>query len=128
METLAAAPGEMHQVSQCAFEFYDANGTLDATALPTHRAEKGANRVRTSLANAFKAESGVMTVLHRTDGITAKQKRLGRIISDRLTTTPLRGSVEVKAELTGKFDEEPVRLVVPSPISDLAIRTPNPWC
>ena len=89
------------------------NGTLDATAPPTDRAEKGANRVRTSLANAFKAESGVMNVLQRTDNITAEQKRLGRIISDRLTTMPLGGSVEVKAKLTGKFVEEPVRLAVP---------------
>ena len=90
------------------------NGTLDATAPPTDRAENDANRVRTSLANAFKAESGVMNVLQRKDNITAEQKRLGRIISDRLTTMPLGGSVKVKTKLTGKFLEEPVRLAVPS--------------
>ena len=64
MEALAAAPGELYQVSQFAFDFFDVNGTLDATARPTDRAEKGHNRVRTALANnAFKAESSVMTVL-----------------------------------------------------------------
>ena len=74
METLAAAPGEIYRVSQCAFVFYDANDTLDATARPTDRTEKGMNRARTSLANAFKSESGLMTVLQRTNGITAEQK------------------------------------------------------
>ena len=72
------------------------------------------NRARTSLANASKSESGLVTVLQRTDGITAEQKRLGRQISDRLTSKPLCGSNEMKGKLTGKFAEEPDRLVVPS--------------
>ena len=74
METLAATPGEIYRVSQCAFVFFDVNDTLDATVRPTDRAEKGMNRARTSLANAFKSESGLMTVLQRTNGITAEQK------------------------------------------------------
>ena len=86
METPAAAPGQIYQVSQCVFVFFDVNVTLDATARPTDRAEKGMNRARTSLANAFKSGSGLMTVLQRMDGIPAEQKRLGRQISDRLTT------------------------------------------
>ena len=73
------------------------------------------NRARTSLANAFKSsESGLVAVLQRTDGITAEQSRLGRKISHRLTSKPLYGSSEMKEKLTGKFVEEPVRLVVPS--------------
>ena len=110
----AAAPGEIYQVSQCAFAFFDVNDTLDATARPTDRAEKGTNRARTSLANAFKWKSGLMTVLQRTNGITAEQKRLGRQFSDRLTSKPLCGSAEMKEKLKGKFVEEQVRLVVPS--------------
>ena len=54
-------------------------------------------------------------MLQRMDGIMPEeQKRLGRIISGRLTTTPLGGSAEVKAKLTGKFVGVPIRLVVPS--------------
>ena len=56
MEALAAAPGELYQMSQCSFAFFDVNDVLDATARPTDRAEKGNNHVRTALANAFKAE------------------------------------------------------------------------
>ena len=48
MEALAAAPGELYQVSQSAFDFFDVNDTLDATARPTDRAEKGNNRTRTA--------------------------------------------------------------------------------
>ena len=59
----AAAPGEIYQVSQCAFAFFDVNGTLDATARPTDRAENGMDRALTSLANAFKPESWLVTVL-----------------------------------------------------------------
>ena len=70
------------------------------------------NRARTSLANASKSESGLVTVLQRTDGITAEQKRLGRLVSDRLTSMPLGGFVEMKEKLTGKFVKEPVRLAV----------------
>ena len=114
METLAAAPGELYQVSQCSFAFFDINDTLDATARPTDRAEKGNNRARSALANAFKAESGVMTVLQRTNGISPEHTRLGWQISDRLTSTPLGGSTEIKAKLTGKVVPEPVRLVIPS--------------
>ena len=114
MEALAAAPGELYQVSQCPFAFFDINDTLDATARPTDRAEKGNNRARTALANAFKAESGAMAVLQRTHGISPERTRLGRKISGRLTSTPLGGSTEMKAKLTGKFVTEPVRLVVPS--------------
>ena len=77
MGTLAAAPGELYQMSQGAIELLDVDGTLDATARPTHCAEEGMNRARTSLANAFKSESGLMTVLQRTGDITAEQKRLG---------------------------------------------------
>ena len=114
MEALAAAPGGLHQVSQCSFTFFDVNDTLDATARPTDRAEKGNNRVRTALANAFKAESGVMTVLQRTSGISSEYTRLGKQVSDRLTCTPLNGSTEMKDKLTGKFVPEPIRLIVPS--------------
>ena len=64
IEALSAAPVELYQVSQIPFEFFDVNGTLDATARPTDRAEKGNNRIRTALANAFKVESGVLAVLH----------------------------------------------------------------
>ena len=53
MEALAAAPGELYQVSQCAFAFFDVNDTLDATARPTDRAEKRNNHVRTALVNAL---------------------------------------------------------------------------
>ena len=87
MEALAATPGELHQVSQWSFAFFNVNGTLDATARPTGRAEKGNNRVRTALTNAFKAESGVMTVLQRTSGISSEYTRLGKQVSDRLTCT-----------------------------------------
>ena len=38
MEALAAAPGELYQVSQCPFAFFDINDTLDATARPTDQA------------------------------------------------------------------------------------------
>ena len=55
MGMLIEQPGELYQASQIAFDFFDVNGTLDATARPTDRAEKGNNRVRTALANAFKA-------------------------------------------------------------------------
>jgi hypothetical protein len=102
MEVLAAAPGELYQVSQSAFEFFDANDTLDATARPTDRAGKENNRVRTALANAFKAESGVMTVLQRSVGIVSRYTRLGKQVSDRLTCTPLSGSTEMKEKLTGR--------------------------
>ena len=98
IKTLAAVPGEIYQVSQCAFAFFGVNVTLDATALPTDRAEKGMYHARTSLANAFKSESGLMTVRQRTDGIAAEQKRLGRLISDRLTSMPLGGCVEMKGK------------------------------
>ena len=114
MEALAAALGELYQVSQCSFAFFDANGTLDVTARPTDRAEKGINRVRTALANAFKAESGVMTVHQRTSGISSEYMHLGKQVSDRLTCTPLSGSTEMKGKLTGNFVPEPIRLVVPS--------------
>ena len=99
MEALAAAPGGVYQVSQCAFVFFGVNGTLDATARPTDRAEKGMHRARTSLANAFKSESVLMTVLQRMDDITVEQKRLGRQISDRLTRKSLCGSIEMKKKL-----------------------------
>ena len=89
METLAAAPGELYQVSQGAIALLDVDGILDATAWLTDRAQEGTNRARTSLANAFESESGLMTVLQRTNGITAEQKQLGRQISDRLTSKPL---------------------------------------
>ena len=59
MEALAAVPGELYQASQSAFGFFAVNDTLDATARPTDRAEKGNNRTRTALANAFKLQSGV---------------------------------------------------------------------
>ena len=39
MEALAAAPGELYQVSQSAFGFFDVNDALGATARPTDRAE-----------------------------------------------------------------------------------------
>ena len=108
MEALAAAPGELYQVSQSAFDFFDVNGTLDATARPTDRAEKGNNRTRTALANAFKAESGVLTVLQRSAGIPAEYTRLGKQVSGRLTCTPLVGSAETKEKLTGKFVADPI--------------------
>ena len=38
IEALAAAPGELYQVSQCSFAFFDINDTLDATARPTDQA------------------------------------------------------------------------------------------
>ena len=82
MDALAAAPGELYQVSQSAFGLFDVNDTLDATARPTDRAEKGNNRTRTALANAFKAESGVLTVLQRSAGIPAEYTRLGKQVSD----------------------------------------------
>jgi len=41
MEALAAAPGELYQVSQCSFAFFDINDTLDATARPTTGLRKG---------------------------------------------------------------------------------------
>ena len=78
MAALAAAPGELCQVSQCASAFFDVNDTLDAAACPTDRAGKENNRVRTALANAFKAESGVMTVLQRTSGISSEFRFRGR--------------------------------------------------
>ena len=84
MQMLLAAPGEMFQVGLAPFEFFDVNDTLDATARLTDRGERGTNKTRTMLANAFKAESGVLTVLMRTAGATPELKRLGRIISDRL--------------------------------------------
>ena len=62
--------------------FFDINDTLDATARPTDRAEKVNNYARTALTNAFKAESGVMTVLQRTSGISSEHTRLGKQISD----------------------------------------------
>jgi len=114
MEALSAAPGELYQVSQIAFDFFDVNDTLDATARPTDRAEKGNSRTRTALANAFKAESGVLTVLQRSSGIPAEWTRLGKQVSDRLTCTPLVGSADAKEKLTGKFIAEPVQLVVVS--------------
>ena len=114
MEALSATPGELYQVSQIAFDFFDVNDTLDATARPTDRAEKGNNRVRTALANAFKAESGVLTVLQRTSGIPAEWESLGKKVSDRLVCTPLAGSADAKEKLMGKFVAAPVRLVVVS--------------
>ena len=75
---------------------------------------RGNNRVRTALASAFKAESGMVTVLRRTSGISSEYTRLGNQVSDRLTCTPLGGSTEMKKKLTGKFVPEPIRLVVPS--------------
>ena len=109
---MSAAPCDLYQVSQIAFDFFDVNDTLDATARPTDRAEKGNSRTRTALANAFKAESGVLTVLQRSSGIPAEWTRLGKQVSDRLTCTPLVGSADAKKKLTGKFVAEPVRLVV----------------
>ena len=103
-----------YQVSQIAFAFFDVNDTLDATARPTDRAEKGNNRIRTALANAFKAESGVLAVLQRTSGIPADWESLGKKVSDRLVCTPLAGSADAKEKLTGKFVAVPVRLVVVS--------------
>ena len=82
LEALAAAPGELYQVSLSAFTFFDVNDTLDTTARPTDRAEKGINRVRTALANALKAEPGVMTVLQRSVGISSEYTRLGKQVSD----------------------------------------------
>ena len=78
MEALSAAPGELYQVSRIAFDFFDVNDTLNATARPTDRAEKGNNRIRTALTNAFKAESGVLTVLQRTSGIPTEWEQLGK--------------------------------------------------
>ena len=114
MEALIKAPGDLYQVSLTAFDFFDVNDTLDATARPTDRAEKGNNRVRTALANAFKAESGILTVLQRTSGIPAEWESLGKKVSDRLVCTPLAGSEDAKAKLTGKFVAATVRLVVVS--------------
>ena len=114
MEALVKAPGDLYQVSLTAFDFFDVNDTLDATARPTDRAEKGNNRVRTALANAFKAESGILTVLQRTSGISAEWESLGKKVSDRLVCTPLAGSEDAKAKLTGKFVAAMVRLVVVS--------------
>ena len=114
MGVLAAAPIEIYEVRQCTFALFDVTGTLDSTARPTDRAERSMNNSCTSLANAFKSESGLMTVLKRTNGITAEQKRLGREIRDRLTSKPLCGSAEMKEKLKGKFVEEQVRLDVPS--------------
>ena len=94
MEALAAAPGELYHASshQCAFAFFfDVNDALDATARPTDRAEKKNNRVRTALANAFKAEYGAMAVLQRTGGISSEYTRLGQQASDRLTWRRTRG-------------------------------------
>ena len=99
METLAAAPGELYQVSQGAIALLGVDGTLDTTARLTDRAEEGMDRARTSLANAFKSESVLMTVLQRMDDITVEQKRLGRQISDRLTRKSLCGSIEMKKKL-----------------------------
>ena len=45
MEALSATPCELYQASQIAFDFFDVNGTLDATARPTDRAEKGNNAI-----------------------------------------------------------------------------------
>ena len=114
MEALAAAPGELYQANQSAFDFFDVNDTLEASARPTDRGEKGNNRVRTALANAFKAESGVLTVLQRSSGIPAEWTRLGKQVSDRLTCTPLVDSAEIKEKLTGKFVAAPIRIVVVS--------------
>ena len=114
MESLIKAPGDLYQVSLTAFDFFDVNDTLDATARPTDRAEKGNNRVRTALANAFKAESGILSVLQRTSGIPAEWESLGKKVSDRLVCTPLAGSEDAKAKLTGKFVAATVRLVVVS--------------
>ena len=55
-----------------------------------------------------------MTVLQRSAGIHAEYTRLGKQVSDRLTCTPLGGSVEIKEKLTGKVVPEPIRLFVPS--------------
>ena len=112
MEALIKAPGDLYQVSLTAFDFFDVNDTLDATARPTDRAEKGNNRVRTALANAFKAESGILTVLQRTSGIPTEWGSLGKKVSDRLVCTPLAGSEDAKAKLMGKFVAATIRLVV----------------
>ena len=61
MGTLAAAPGEVYQVSQCAFAFFDVNVTLDATARPTNRAEKGMNRAHRSGARNSKGPAAMVT-------------------------------------------------------------------
>ena len=53
MEALAAAPGELYQASQSAFGFFDVNGSLDATARPTDRAEKGNKGLRTEIGVVF---------------------------------------------------------------------------
>ena len=55
-----------------------------------------------------------MNVLQRTNGITVEQKRLGRQISDQLTSKPLVVSAAMKEKLKGTPIEEKVRLVVPS--------------
>ena len=55
-----------------------------------------------------------MNVLQRTNGITVEQKRLGRQISDQLTSKPLVVSAAMKEKLKGTPIEEKVRRVVPS--------------
>ena len=114
MEALIAQPGELYQVGQATLDFFDVNDSLDATARMTDRAEKGNNRVRTAMANAFKAETGVLTVVQRTAGITTEMESLGKKVSARLVGTPLTGSEDVKEKLTGKFATTPVRLVIVS--------------
>jgi hypothetical protein len=104
----------MFQVGLAQFDFFDINDTLDATARPTDRGERGSNKQRTALANVFKAESDILTVPLRAAGITSEQKRLGWLISDRLTSTPTADPSGTRARLLGKFVEEPVRFVVPS--------------
>jgi hypothetical protein len=110
MEALAAAFGELYQVSQGAIALLDVDDTLDATARPADCAEEGKNRARTSrpLASTFKSESGLMPVLQRTNGITVEQKRLGRQISDQLTSKPLVVSAAMKEKLKGTPVEEKV--------------------
>ena len=89
METMLTSLGDTYQVGLTPFGFFDVNGALDATARPTERAERGDNRTRTALANAFKSESGIMTITQRTAGTTPEERRICRLANDRLTMIPL---------------------------------------
>ena len=102
METTLAGLGDTYQVGLAPFPFFDVNDELDATARPTDRDERGNNRIRTALANAFKSESGILTVIQRTAGLSPDGRRMCRLANNRMTMIPFADPDGSCDKLTGK--------------------------
>jgi hypothetical protein len=95
LEALQAQPTQAFWPGLLPLHFYDINDVLDATAQFTECPVRGVkDRDRSSLARAFGAESGVMVVHARTQGLAPPIKRLINQVATRLLSTTPVGDVE----------------------------------